>query len=130
MRNFRLLGHIPHFLVDVEALIPFLFSLRKRGNQRSLKTSPIQPITAHYCCPGHIPKPLAQKKTLKQDYTLRVILLIMPSAWGHFVFFLIALKKVTRSVCFVEYHICCRPLLFSKTDSATMQNIKRREECC
>ena len=28
MRNFRLLGHIPQFLVDDEALSPFLFSLQ------------------------------------------------------------------------------------------------------
>ena len=115
MRNFRLLGHIPHFLVDVEALFPFLFSLRKGSNQRSLKTSPLQPITAHYCFPGHILKPLTKKKTLKQDYSIWVILLIMPSTWGHFVFFLIALKQlhaasVSSNTTSAAAH-CCFPKL-------------------
>ena len=51
MRNFRLLGHIPHILVDDETLCPFPFSPRKGGNQRSLKTKSkttrptFQPIT-------------------------------------------------------------------------------------
>ena len=34
-------------------------------------------VPAHYCFPGRILKPLTKKKTLKQDYSLWVILLIM-----------------------------------------------------
>ena len=51
-------------------------------------------IPGHYCFPGHILKPLTKKRTLKQDYSLWVILLIMPSMGGHFVFFLSASKQL------------------------------------
>ena len=84
----------------------------KRGQPAFIKN---KPITAHYCFPGHILKPLTQKKNLKQDYSLWVILLIMPSTWGHFVFFLIALKQlhaafVSSNTTSAAIH-CCFPKL-------------------
>ena len=50
-------------------------------------------ISVHYCFPGRNLKPLT-KKTLKQDYTLRVTLLIISSMGGHFVFFLFHQKQL------------------------------------
>ena len=42
---------------------------------------------------------------------------------GPLYFFLFAPKTVTRSVSFLENHICCHPLLPSRTDSATMKKL-------
>ena len=53
-RNFRLLGHIVEFLVDVAPLVHFC--LRKRQRRRSLKTKryttqpAFQPIAVSRCC--------------------------------------------------------------------------------
>ena len=83
-------------------------------------------VPAHYCFPGRILKPLTKKRRLKQDYSLWVILLIMPSTWGHFVFFLRS-KTITRSVSFFDYHIYHHPLRPVKTDSANVEILTAKE---
>ena len=93
-------------------------------------------------------KPLTNKKTLNQDYNLWVTLLIMSSTWGHFVFSLLAPKQLltvlvslrTTSAAITGNHTtgklenwCHRRkphLLPFKTDSATMNKIRRRGDCC
>ena len=57
VRDFRLLGHIPHFLVDDGALFPFFFSLRKKTTtsvhkkqeeiRRVLRSSPLLSSRPH-----------------------------------------------------------------------------------
>ena len=79
------MGHFSHFFYRVKEQPPFL---------KNKKKSDAFYVPAHYCFPGHILKPLAQKKNLKRDYGLWVILLIMPSTWGHFVLFLFAPKQL------------------------------------
>ena len=95
-RRFRLLGHIPQILVDDGALFPFFLSgqettsvLKKQEEiRRILRSGPL-------LFPGTHSKAVSiKKKTLKKDYSLWVILLIMLSTWGHFVLFLFAPKQL------------------------------------
>ena len=68
-------------------------------------------VPAHYCLPRRIVKPLA-KKYLRQDYSLRAILLIMSSARGRFVFVLFAPETVKCAASFLENQICHLSKLF------------------
>ena len=79
-RNFRLLGHIVEFLVDVAPLVHFC--LRKRQRRRSLKTKryttqpAFQPIAVSRCCLSVPP----------DRFRLRVILLKLSSMLRQFLF--------------------------------------------
>ena len=93
--RFRLLGHIHHILVDDGAFFPFMLSTKTKPAfiKNENKYNALY-IPAHYCFPGRNLEPLTKKWRLKQDYTLRVTLLIMSSMGGHFVFFLFPQKQL------------------------------------
>ena len=105
-RRFRLLGHIPHNLVDhpiqpaTVAQRPSLrpsqrrsltkkhpaFIKNKERKRRILRPSPLRFSGAH--------SRAVNKKKTRQDYSLWAILLIMSSTCGHFVFYLFAPKQL------------------------------------
>ena len=62
-RRFRLLGHIPHTLVDDGALFPLLLSEKNKQpafNKNKKKYDAFH-VPGHYCFPGRILKPLTEK---------------------------------------------------------------------
>ena len=109
------MGHFFRFRFPTKEQPAFIKNKEKK--RRILHSSPLLSFGTHS-------KAVNKKnKNIKRDYSLWAILLIKSLTRGHFIFFLSAPKTGARNVSFSEYHICCHPLLPSRTDSETVKKL-------